>query len=184
MFQKAFFTKNLSDGEFQFIHTLGICLLYRNSNALILLDEPETHFNPDWKSKYISSIKKCLDINGRENDGNNYQDVLITTHSPFLISDCAKENVFVFRNGKVSHPAIKTFGTSVNILTEEVFEKTESISDLSLELIEKIKNLPLDNLEAIQDAKEQARVLGESVEKVLLFRELILKERSLTNSND
>lgn len=181
---KSIFTKNLSDGEFQFIHTLGICLLYRNSNTLILLDEPETHFNPDWKSKYISSIKKSLDINSREKEGKNYQDVLITTHSPFLISDSAKENVFVFRNGKVSHPEIKTFGTSVNILTEEIFEKTESISDLSLELIEKIKNLPLDNLEAIQEAKEQARALGESVEKVLLFRELILKERSLSNSND
>lgn len=179
--EQSIFTKNLSDGEFQFIHTLGICLLFRNSNALILLDEPETHFNPDWKSKYISSIKKCLEINGNDKYKNRLQEILITTHSPFLISDCVRENVFVFRDGKVSHPENKTFGTSVNIITEEVFEKTESISDLSLELIDKIKNLPLDNMKDIQEAKEQTRVLGESVEKVLLFRELILKERSLRN---
>lgn len=177
----SFFTKNLSDGEFQFIHTLGICLLFRNSNALILLDEPETHFNPDWKSKYISSIKKCLEINGETTRNNALQDILITTHSPFLISDSKKENVFVFRKGNVSHPEIKTFGTSVNILTEEIFEKTESISDLSLDVISKIKELKFETIEDILEAKEQARVLGESVEKVLLFRELILKERSLKN---
>lgn len=181
---KVMYTKSLSDGEFQFIHTLGICLLFRNKNVLLLLDEPETHFNPDWKSKYISSIQKCLQINGENQQIISLQDILITTHSPFLLSDSKKDNVFVFRNGRATHPEIKTFGTSVNILTEEIFEKTESISDLSLELIEKIKNLPFNNLEDIQQAKEHARVLGESVEKVLLFRELILKERTLRNQND
>jgi hypothetical protein len=67
----------------------------------------------------------------------------------------------------------------VNILTEEIFGKKESISKLSLEIIESIKGMPLNSIEEIIEAKEQARVLGESVEKVLLFRELIIKENEL-----
>jgi hypothetical protein len=39
--------------------------------------------------------------------------------------------------------------------------------------------MPLNSIEEIIEAKEQARVLGESVEKVLLFRELIIKENEL-----
>ena len=32
--------KELSDGEHQLLHSLGLCLLFRNSNSLFLLDEP------------------------------------------------------------------------------------------------------------------------------------------------
>jgi len=168
--------KNLSDGEQQFLHTLGICLMLNNKSALLLLDEPETHFNPDWRSKFMSTLQKCLEASKGDHITN---DVIITTHSPFIVSDSKKEYVFIFDKGNVTNPKINTFGTSVNIITEEVFNKKESIGDLPLEEIETIKKRPLDTLENIQDAKESARELGESVEKVLLFRELILKEQSL-----
>lgn len=78
---------------------------------------------------------------------------------------------------------INTFGTSVNIITEEVFKKKESISDLPIKEIADIKALPLDTLENIQEAKNASRILGESVEKVLLFRELLLKEKELRNND-
>lgn len=35
--------KELSDGEHQLLHSLGLCLLFRETNSLFLLDEPETH---------------------------------------------------------------------------------------------------------------------------------------------
>ena len=46
-------------------------------------------------------------------------------------------------------------------------------------MIENIRSMPLNSLEQILAAKEAARVLGESVEKVMLFREIILKEEEL-----
>lgn len=49
MFLKAF-----SDGEHQFLHIMGICLVLKDKNTLLLLDEPETHFNPEWRSKFVS----------------------------------------------------------------------------------------------------------------------------------
>lgn len=172
--------KNLSDGEQQFLHSMGICLMLKSKSALLLLDEPETHFNPDWRSKFISTIKGSLEAAG---NNNLMMDLLITSHSPFIVSDCKREKVFVLEGQSVSNPKINTFGTSVNIITEEVFKKKESISDLPIKEIADIKALPLDTLEHIEYAKNAARILGESVEKVLLFRELLLKEKELRNND-
>lgn len=48
--------KELSDGEHQLLHSLGLCLLFRNTNSLFLLDEPETHFNPHWRASFITRL--------------------------------------------------------------------------------------------------------------------------------
>ncbi|MGG1922127.1 restriction system-associated AAA family ATPase [Chryseobacterium sp. NRRL B-14798] len=187
---EVIYTKSLSDGEYQFIHCIGLCLLFRDTNSLFLLDEPETHFNPDWRSNFVSTLRDCLKQD-QTSSLDNRRDLLITSHSPFIISDCQPENVIIFRkkNSKVEHQTakdkgIRTFGTSANIITEEIFGKKESISKLSLEIIEKIKNMPLNSPENILAAKEEARILGESVEKVLLFRELIIRENELNKQND
>lgn len=170
--------KNLSDGEHQMLHVLGSIMLLNTSGSILLYDEPETHFNPEWRSQLITLINKAT-VEKDSPDKIRKQEILITSHSPFIVSDCRRERVFIFENGKATNPKINTFGTSVNIITEEVFGKSESISGLSLEKIENIKALGFNTLEKIQAAKEASRELGESVEKVLLFRELIMRENEL-----
>ncbi|MCA9463826.1 MAG: restriction system-associated AAA family ATPase, partial [Nitrospira sp.] len=101
----ALMLKNLSDGEHQLLHSLGLCLLFRGTNSLFLLDEPETHFNPDWRANFISRLRESL----IDPDGVS-QEMLITTHSPFLISDSTPDKVLLFDrdpgDGKVqiTHP--------------------------------------------------------------------------------
>jgi restriction system-associated AAA family ATPase len=175
--------KNLSDGEHQLMHVLGSLMLLNTSGSILLYDEPETHFNPEWRSQLISLINKATKEKVKT-DKIRKQEILITSHSPFIVSDCRRERVFIFDKGKASNPKINTFGTSVNILTDEVFKKSESISQIPIDKIDEIKALPLNTLEQIQAAKEASRVLGESVEKVLLFRELLMREEKLKTSND
>jgi predicted ATPase len=67
--------KSFSDGEHQMLHTLGLCLLFKNTNSLFLLDEPETHFNPDWRANFITRLYQSL-------DGSGENEVLVTTHTP------------------------------------------------------------------------------------------------------
>ncbi len=167
--------KHLSDGEHQLIHSLSGLMLLETANAIFIFDEPDTHFNPEWRSKYIYLLNQIL------RDGLREQLIFVTTHSPFIISDCKPENVFLFKKGETSpsNPKINTFGTSVSILTEEIFKKRETISESSLEMIKDIRKGELNTLDDIEQAKESARVLGESVEKILLFRELIIKENQL-----
>jgi restriction system-associated AAA family ATPase len=187
--EDGLYSKSLSDGEHQFLHSIGLCLLFKNKNTLFLLDEPETHLNPDWRAKFISTLRDCLKP-GIAMNGSNMTELLITSHSPFIISDCRREQVRVFRRDEETgtvfyeEPKINTFGTSVNILTEEIFGKKESIPDLALEKINELKRRPMVTEKDIQDIKEASRELGESVEKVLLFRELILKEDELKRKKD
>jgi restriction system-associated AAA family ATPase len=174
--------KNLSDGEHQLIHVLGSIMLLNTSGSLLLYDEPETHFNPEWRSQLISLINKATRDKADKN-GIRKQEIIITSHSPFIVSDCRKERVFVFKNGIATNPAINTFGTSVSILTEEVFNKKETISGLPIQEIEGIRSLSLKTLEEIAAAKNAARVLGESIEKVMLFRELLILEEKIRRND-
>jgi restriction system-associated AAA family ATPase len=180
--EEQIFMKALSDGEHQFLHSIGVCILFKDKETLFLLDEPETHFNPDWRAKFISTLKKCLTGSDETNKVNG--ELLITSHSPFIVSDCKRENVFKFTKGKAENPQINTFGTSISILTEEIFDKGETISKLGEAEIQRIKSLPMETLEDIEKAKEESRSVGESVEKVLLFREIIIKEEKLKRDND
>lgn len=173
--------RHLSDGEHQLMQVMGTIMLMDTEGTLFILDEPETHFNPEWRSKFVSLLNKCIEADRK------VQEIILTTHSPFVVSDCQPENVFIFSrddDGKVkkpSRPKINTFGTSVNILTEEIFGKKESIGNMAMEHINKIIEEVDRGKISIQEAKEASRELGESVEKVLLFRKLILKEK---NSKD
>jgi restriction system-associated AAA family ATPase len=170
--------RKLSDGEHQLLQVFGSLLLMDTAGSLFLLDEPETHFNPDWRSKFVNIANESI---SKERD----QEIIITTHSPYIVSDCKRESVYIFQknpDGTLSQPKspdINTFGTSINILSDVVFGKDDTISELSKKKINEIRNMPLENLENIQAAKEASRVLGESVEKVLLFKELITKESVL-----
>ncbi|MGD1844392.1 MAG: hypothetical protein ACFB10_03250 [Salibacteraceae bacterium] len=41
----------MSDGEHQFNQIIGTMMLLETPGCLLLLDEPDTHFNPKWRSR-------------------------------------------------------------------------------------------------------------------------------------
>lgn len=167
--------KNLSDGEHQLLHSLGLCLLFRGTNSLFLLDEPETHFNPDWRANFISRLRESL----IGPDGVS-QEMLITTHSPFLISDSTPDKVLVFaRNpddGKVqiTHPRYNTLGASINKITmSEVFGKRETIGGRAQEVLHHFRTR-FEQGDTSDDLIDDIhRKLGDSVEKILLIEAIL-----------
>ncbi|NRF40220.1 restriction system-associated AAA family ATPase [Pedobacter foliorum] len=169
--------KNLSDGEQQFLHTLGICLMLRDKTTLLLLDEPETHFNPDWRSKFVQILQKSLEESG---SNNMMKDILITSHSPFIISDCFPDKVIVFEKGKqpisAQQMGFRTYGTSIDIIMENVFKKNNTIGDKSKDEIDKIqveiKNKKSLTKAQVTELKNKTNHLGDSMEKILLFAKL------------
>jgi len=169
--------KNLSDGEQQFLHTLGICLMLKDKSALLLLDEPETHFNPDWRSKFIRTLKTSL---GHSKSNNLMRDILITSHSPFIISDCYPDKVIVFEKGEQPINArnmnFRTYGTSIDIIMENIFKKRNTIGDLSRKEIEDIQTEISEKKrlspKEVKDFKMRTNHLGDSMEKILLFARL------------
>lgn len=173
--------KQLSDGEHQLLHIMGTLNIMKENDVLFLLDEPETHFNPEWRAKMVRLMMET------NQDEDLEQDHFITSHSPFIISDCKPTNVYLFhrKDGKLKvqtahERRLNTFGTSVNILTEEVFNKNESQGEYAGIVIDELMNRKYKTLEDINKAKEDARMLGDSVEKTLLFRKLLMLEDELT----
>jgi restriction system-associated AAA family ATPase len=171
--------KELSDGEHQLLHSLGLCLLFRDANSLFLLDEPETHFNPDWRANFISRLRQCLPGGGAA-----AQEVLITTHTPFLISDSKPEKVLVFKKDEasgevsISHPDYNTLGASINKITMSTFGKRETIGGHAQVLLNDLR-ARFDSGVEDKDAliTEIQRQLGDSVEKVLLIQAILGKDR-------
>lgn len=166
---KRIYTKELSDGEHQLLHTLGLCLLYKEQRCLFLFDEPETHFNPDWKAKFISSIRNCF------KDDTPICEMLITTHSPYLISDSDKKHVRMFKknskdNNKITSnpPSFQTLGSSINKITIEIFGANITIGDYALSKLERINERFKDGENPEELLNELDEQLGDSVEKTLL----------------
>jgi restriction system-associated AAA family ATPase len=167
--------KALSDGEHQFLHSLGLCLLYKDKNCLFLLDEPETHFNPNWRAKFISSIRTCFDNNNQEF---SMQEMLITTHTPFLISDSYKDYVLLFNRSsdnliEVKRPDYNTFGASINKITMKSFGKTETIGGYAEKQLNELKERFKAGAAQHELIEKAINQLGDSVEKVLFVKKML-----------
>jgi len=173
------YVKSLSDGEHQFLHAIGLCLLFKDEPALFLLDEPETHFNPDWRARLISSLRKCM---GTDRAHNIMRELLISSHSPFIISDCYEENVLIFKKdeetGEIScnRPDFKTFGASVNQITIKVFEKIETIGDYAQNKLNELEKRSAQGEDSEALIREVNRTLGDSVGKVIFINKLLDKK--------
>jgi restriction system-associated AAA family ATPase len=176
---ETLYAKALSDGEHQFLHSLGLCLLYKDTNSLFLLDEPETHFNPDWRSKLISRIRDCF----KHADSKVQREMLITTHTPFLISDSTPEQVLVFDKSDgivhVNRPDYNTLGASINKITMKTFGKRETIGGFAQQKMAELKQRFEASKASDSDADKHALIddinqqLGDSVEKVLLIKTIL-----------
>jgi restriction system-associated AAA family ATPase len=173
------YARSLSDGEYQFLHSLGLCLLYRDTNSLFLLDEPETHFNPDWRSQFITRLRECF----KSGDPKVRREVLITTHTPFLVSDSLPEQVLVIDKSdgvvKVTRPDYNTLGASINKITMKTFGKRETIGGFAQQKLEELKQRFEAAKAEASDAEKSALIdeineqLGDSVEKVLLIKTIL-----------
>ncbi|MEZ4886301.1 MAG: AAA family ATPase [Chitinophagales bacterium] len=182
---KELLLRNFSDGEHQFLHTIGICMMLKRRRSLLLLDEPETHFNPSWRAKFIKTLNQSITAGSLNLDNINIhllKDIILTSHSPFIISDCLPNNVVFFdrdEENKVEARSAKnlgfnTFGASVEYILQRFFKMKNLVSEYSLEQIkEVVKN---GSIEEIEYAIEY---FGESSIKQFLFRKLYEKKQNL-----
>lgn len=165
---------SLSDGEHQLAQILGTMCMASSANALFLLDEPESHFNPQWRVKFVSRLMELPTANGKRSSARSAsakQDCLLTTHAPFVPSDMAREKVLIFkktgRGVEVRRPDIETFGTSFDTILQECFNVDPPISGVARREIS-----DLMKSENIEEIKAGIARLGDSVDKVFLMDRL------------
>ena len=153
-----------------------------------MLDEPETHFNPSWRAKFIKILNDSI-TEGKPKDLPNgdfnihlLKDILLTSHSPFIISDCLPDNVVLFEKDekgdttakKVSEldNAFNTYGTSVELILGRLFHYDQSIGDFSNSVLEGIIFENLNSKQDVENVKANLKKLGESIEKDMVLARL------------
>jgi predicted ATPase len=122
----------LSDGERLVLTRWALFyLLEGEDDALLLLDEPETHFNDAWKREIVNVVDGAL--------GQDASTVLIATHSAIVLSDVFDEEIVHIekRDDKSEVVAVRdnTFATDPSALMMTVFGAEDSIGSRALKRI-------------------------------------------------
>jgi hypothetical protein len=120
---------NLSDGlrYLMFLYaTLHKCLkqnkVKRFNNVILILDEPDVHMHPEWARKLLYYMFEFLEKEFKEA---NFQ-IIISTHSPFILSDIPKGNIIFLEkddNGVavIKNNDLNTFAANIHTLLKDSF---------------------------------------------------------------
>ena len=118
---------DLSEGERQLLMVLGLIRISRGRRALFLLDEPDTHLNPEWQHTYLSLIQ---DWTGVTADVAKCQ-IVMTSHNPLTIAGLEREEVRVLHaegsNVRASMPYADPKGMGFTATLTEIFGMQTSL---------------------------------------------------------
>lgn len=124
----------LSDGERMFLGRIALFYLLKGQhNALLILDEPETHFNDIWKRRLVDILDDAL--------GDLTSDVIISTHSSIALTDVFQPEITVLRQIpgtekiRAFPPDKPTFGASPNEIMRDIFDANDAVGQRASEYL-------------------------------------------------
>lgn len=123
----------LSDGERTFLSRMCLLALFGAGNALILLDEPEVHFNDYWKRKLVHLVDRALD--------QRHSHAIVTTHSSIVLTDARLAQIHVLERSDDGYtrrplpPGVPTFAGDpsdvlVNVFGAEAAAGAKSVDEV------------------------------------------------------
>src|SRR5690606_11404497 len=125
----------LSDGEQSFLGRMALFALFRAPNMLIMLDEPEVHFNDIWKREIVNMLDQIM--------SGQASHAVITTHSSIALTDVRREDILVLhRKGQlatdqviITEPSINTLGADPSDILVHVFRSHSASGERSVRFI-------------------------------------------------
>lgn len=142
----------MSSGEKQFMHSISYIIYHltnlqsvtdgnyriRYHNVCLVFDEAELYYHPDYQRRFISDLVNTLSwchINPNIIRGIN---IVIATHSPFVLSDVPLSNTLYLDDGKVVKKNKETFCGNVHEMLGENFFLEYSIGEVARKNVEDI----------------------------------------------
>ncbi len=141
------YLSKMSSGERQFLYNLSYVIYhlknisYKKSapkykNVLIIFDEIELYLHPDWQREFISKILFLIEKANLKNlESIN---IIMATHSPYLLSDVCYENILALEDGNNKLIKKQSFCANYYDLLENQFFLKYSIGEVARKKIEKI----------------------------------------------
>jgi hypothetical protein len=151
----------LSSGEKLFLNVLinfsyTLFRLQDDYSGVMLFDEIELSFHPNWQKRLLKSF-----IHIQDKISTNkilYLHLILTSHSPFILSDVPKENVIFLENGEQKYPFEngQTFGANIHtLLSHGFFMKDGLMGEFAKGKINEVIKLLNPNLKRKLSQKNQ-----------------------------
>jgi len=173
----------MSDGQYQFTYLFSEIYSYINGkNNILCIDEGENYLHPNWQKTYFSYLLKFIE----DNFPKKKIHIILTTHSPFLLSDLPKENVIFLDTDNKGNSKIvnglkdkkQTFGANIHTLLSDGFFMSDGLmGEFAKGKINEIINYLSKDGELITIKKNQVKNIIE------LIGEPFLKEKLLSMYN-
>ncbi|HEX2020260.1 MAG TPA: AAA family ATPase [Aurantimonas sp.] len=147
--------EKLSSGEQQIVHRGAFVLSNENSrNGLLLIDEPELSLHPDWQRKILGFFQRLI-------ESENNAQLIVATHSPFVVHEQTSAKVIIIRKN-----------------TDTGFPEVEQENPMYPEPgpLRVVKALNLDHLLSEDSAKTFVLVEGETDERIIKAAWRVLRQ--------
>ncbi|RYJ44271.1 AAA family ATPase [Flavobacterium beibuense] len=142
--KKDIFMERLSSGEKQLIYSVSSILYHlSNLNSVsenkvqyryinLVLEEIELYFHPEYQKKYVDYLRTSIGRLGL--DKIKAINIILATHSPFILSDIPKQNILYLDINKESgfskpldYKKMKSFGANISDLLADSFFITDGL---------------------------------------------------------
>jgi len=150
--ENYFDISKLSSGELQLTQSIQSSLYHLNNlesydeskddnsikyeNVLLLFDEVELYFHPEYQRKIVSNFISEVDQLDLKLIKNIH--VIYITHSPFVLSDIPHINQLHVKNGNVDSIVDKTFAGNIYELLQSTFYLESNIGDYAERVIDEV----------------------------------------------
>lgn len=170
--------EKLSSGEKQQIYSIHTIMYHlrnvssvKQTNELkkyhkinILLDEIELYFHPEMQRHFINRLIKGINQLTKYFEKNiDSINILIATHSPFILSDIPSSNILRLTNGNIKNVQDQTFGANIHdLLANDFFLENGFMGEFAKNEINKvIDSLNYERLYNLMNEKQ--KLLGPSL---------------------
>ncbi|MCL7987090.1 ATP-binding protein [Sphingobacterium sp. lm-10] len=167
---------------FSQLYYLAIQITGSSKNLLICIDEGDLYLHPEWQKNFLNDL---IEFVTSIFDTGKIQ-IILTSHSPFLISDLPKENILLLNESgePTKHLfADSSFGGNIHqLFTNQFFLSTGSIGEFAKikiqTLLKDIPNMIDDN---VNNYKKRIEMIGEPILRYRLLEVFETRIKQLSN---
>jgi AAA15 family ATPase/GTPase len=142
-------------------------------SVLLLLDEADIYLHPEWQRKFVFDLSEFFKELKKHYGKNFNVSLVLTTHSPLMISDLMKDDVYILsinQKGvrKIKNADRETFGANIHQLYKDEFvilSPKGEMAELSISrIISEIKKNP--NSEQREKLKATLSIIGDPLVRI------------------
>lgn len=102
----------------------------------LMIDEIELYFHPRYQTKLLKFLIDAL--NNMSLEGVKSINIMLATHSPFLLSDIPENNILRLENGVTKPKTAESFGANVYNILHDKFFMDQYMGDIAANYIKKM----------------------------------------------